>query len=247
MDSSRFILLVAVWQIMDLQFTASQVCIETETKVSKCPSNASERKKRASEKCSKACGNPEYEYHCMIVSTHEELVEMCAKPKALFSYCPMYDRVGHQIQSDLTRHCNINAFYYSFNMAKCGVSKCLKLHASSGTTSETTLNRTRTEINGTTIETTTIRTSENDGENGDHLTWIILVIVIVFITTTSILLIFLYNKKCQSKESSNSLQNLTPDCWKLPTKGIKKNEQIEDSVNRQELLSETGDNVAITV
>lgn len=246
MDSSRFILLVAVWLIMDLQLTASQVCNETVTKVSKCPSNASERKERASEMCSNACGNPENEYHCMIVSTHEELVEMCAKPKARFSFCPMYDQEGYQIQSDLTRPCDTDEVYISTDFSNCGVSKCLKLHASSGTTSGTTLNRTRTEINGTTIETTTIRTSENDGENRDHLTWIIPVIVIVLMTTTCIFLIFLC-KKCLSKESSNCFQKLTPDCWKSPTKQIKKNEQIEDSKNRQELLSETGDNVAITV
>lgn len=66
----------------------SQVCTETVTKVSECPSNASDYEKRASEKCTKACGNSEgdikYKYHCMLDSTHKDLFEMCVIPKYLF-------------------------------------------------------------------------------------------------------------------------------------------------------------------
>lgn len=58
------------------------------TKVSECPSNASELEKRASEKCSTACGNSErdikYKYHCVPDSTHKGLYKMCAIPKYLF-------------------------------------------------------------------------------------------------------------------------------------------------------------------
>lgn len=57
-------------------------------KVSECRSNADEYEKRASEKCTKACGNSEgdikYKYHCMLDSTHKDLFEMCAIPKYLF-------------------------------------------------------------------------------------------------------------------------------------------------------------------
>lgn len=237
MDITKFnklILLVAVWLIKDLQLMASQDCIETVTTVSKCPSNASEQKIRASEKCSKACGNSEgdikYEYHCMIASTYKELVEMCAKPKVLFSYCPMYDQVGHQIQKDESRPCNTSvgsrgSVYNSTDTLYCDLSKCLELHASNGTTSGTTPKMTSTKI--------------NDRENSDHLKWIIPVILIVLIT---IVLIIIFFKK--RKESSNCFENLTPDCWKSPTKGNKKNEQIEDLVNGQKLLSGTGDNAA---
>lgn len=68
---------------------ASQVCTETVTRVSMCPSSDSEYKNRASEKCSKACGNTEgnlkYKYHCMLDSTRKELLELCAIPEVVFS------------------------------------------------------------------------------------------------------------------------------------------------------------------
>lgn len=58
------------------------------TRVSECPGNTNEYEKRALEKCSEACGNSEeyikYTYHCMLDSTHKELLEMCAIPKYLF-------------------------------------------------------------------------------------------------------------------------------------------------------------------
>lgn len=68
---------------------ASKVCIKTLTTLSVCPSNTGEYKKRASEKCSRACGNMDgdmkYKYHCMMDSTHRILLEMCAIPEVIFS------------------------------------------------------------------------------------------------------------------------------------------------------------------
>lgn len=58
------------------------------TGVSECPSNANENEKRATEICSKACGNSKgdinYKYHCMPDSTRKYLIEMCAIPEYLF-------------------------------------------------------------------------------------------------------------------------------------------------------------------
>lgn len=66
----------------------SQVCTETVTNVSECPSNVKEYEKRATEKCNKACGNSKgdikYKYHCMLDSTHKYLIEMCAIPEYVF-------------------------------------------------------------------------------------------------------------------------------------------------------------------
>lgn len=232
MDSTEINRILLVLLIANTPLlTASQSCIETVTRVLKCPSNASEYKKRESEKCSKACGNSkgvyEHKYHCMLDSTHEELLEMCAIQKVLFSFCPMYDQNGHQIQKDESRPCytsSMRPIYNSSDNFYCDLSNCLELHAASGTTSGTTP-----------------RTQINDGENRDHLKWII---PVVLISITTIVLIIIFYKKCQSKESSNCFQILTPDCWKSPTKGNKKNEQIEDLKNGQDLLSGTADNAA---
>lgn len=218
----------------------SQICTETVTKVSECLSDTSEFEKWASEKCSKACENSsergyQFKYHCMWDSTHRELLEMCATPKLLFGYCPAYDLKGQQIQKDESRPCKTSSsrtYYNSDEMFFCDLTNCLESPTSttSDSPSETT-DMTMTQI--------------PDGESWHHhLIWILAALAVISLI---IGLMFFIRKKQQSSESSNCFKNLTPDCWKSPTKGIKKNEQIEDSVNRQELLSGTGDNVAIIV
>lgn len=91
------ILLLAVVLFSPLVIT-SKVCRETVTEVSECPSNNNENEKRATEICSKACGNSKgdinYKYHCMPDSTRKYLIEMCAIPEYLFDFCPTYDRRG---------------------------------------------------------------------------------------------------------------------------------------------------------
>lgn len=218
----------------------SQICTETVTKVSECLSDTSEYEKRASEKCSKACENStergnQFKYHCMWDSTHRELLEMCATPKLLFGFCPAYDLKGQQIQKDESRPCSTNSFrtyYISSELFFCDLTNCLESPTSttSDSPSETT-DMTMTQI--------------HDGESWHHhLIWILAALAVISLI---IGLTFFIRKRQQGSESSNCFQNLTPDCWKSPTKGIKKNKQIEDSVNMQELLSGTGDNVVIIV
>lgn len=217
----------------------SQICTETVTKVSECLSDTSEFEKWASEKCSKACENSsergyQFKYHCMWDSTHRELLEMCATPKLLFGFCPAYDLKGQQIQKDESRPCKTSSsrtYYNSDEMFFCDLTNCLESPTS--TTSDSP------------SETTDITTQIPDGESSHHhLIWILAALAVISLI---IGLIFFIQKRQQSSESSNCFQNLTPDCWKSPTKGIKKNKQIEDSVNRQELLLGTGDNVVIIV
>lgn len=215
----------------------SKVCTGTVKRVSECLRNTSEYEKLASEKCSKACGNSEgdiqYKYHCLLDSTKKDLLEMCAIPKYLFDYCPAFDRKGYQIQKDESRPCNTSSsrtYYNSSELFFCDLTNCLDSFAitSSDSPSETT--------NITTIQI-------SDRESDHHLKWIVPVAVAVIILIIG--LIFFIRKRQQKSESFNYFQNLTLDCWKSPTKGIKKNEQIEDSVIKgQKLLSGTGDNVA---
>lgn len=217
----------------------SQVCKETVTYVSECPSNVKEYEKRATEKCNKACGNSKrdikYKYHCMVDSTHEHLIEMCAIPEYVFGYCLAYDLKGPQIQKDRSRRCNTSSsrtYYNSDELFFCDLTNCLDSFTS--TTSDSPSEK---------PEMTT--TQMPDGESWHHhLIWILAALAVISLI---IGLMFFRRKRQQSSESSNCFKNLTPDCWKSPTKGIKKNEQIEDSVNRQELLSGTDDNVAIIV
>lgn len=183
----------------------SQVCKETVTKVSECPSNASELEKRASEKCSTACGNSEgdikYKYHCVPDSTHKGLYEMCAIPKYLFDYCPAYDQKGELIQKDESRPCNSSSsrpFYNSSELFFCDLTNCLESPTS--TTSDSP------------SETTDMTTTPiPDGERWyRHLIWISAIVGTFLIIY---LIIFVWKRK-QSSESSNCLELFTPDCRK---------------------------------
>lgn len=215
----------------------SQVCTETVKIVSECLRNTREYEKLASEKCSKACGNSEgdikYKYHCMMDSTHKELLEMCAIPKYLFDYCPAYDRKGQQIQKDESRPCNSSSsrsFYNSSELFFCDLTNCLESPTS--TTSDSP------------SETTDITTQIPDGESWHHpLIWILAAITVISLIMS--LIVFIWKK--QSSESSICFQNWTPDCCKTPTKEIKENEQTKYPENRENLLSGTGDKDAITV
>lgn len=218
----------------------SQICTETVIKVSECLSDTSEFEKWASEKCSKACENSsergyQFKYHCMWDSTHRELLEMCATPKLLFGFCPAYDLKGPQIQKDKSRPCKTSSsrtYYNSDEMFFCDLTNCLESPTS------TTSDRPSEKPDMSTTQ------MSDGGSWHHHLLWIPAIIAVISLI---IGLIIFIRKRQQSSESSNCFKNLTPDCWKSPTKGIKKNEQIEDSVNIQELLSGTGDNVAIIV
>lgn len=185
----------------------SQVCTETVTRVSECLRNTREYEKLASEKCSKACGNSEedinyeYRYHCMLDSTHKDLLEMCAIPKYLFDYCPAYDRKGQQIQKDESRPCNTSSsrtYYNSDELFFCDLTNCLSSFTS--TTSDSP------------SETTDMTMAQiPDGETWyPHLNWIVPVVVIGLIIGPAV--IFLIRKRQQSNESSNCLQISTPDC-----------------------------------
>lgn len=214
----------------------SQVCTETVTNVTECPSNVNEYEKRATEKCTKACGNSKgdikYKYHCMLDSTHKYLIEMCAIPEYLFDYCPAYDVKGPQIQKDESRPCNTSSsrtYYNSDELFFCDLTNCLDSFTSTTCDSPS--------------ETTDITTQIPDGESWlHHLIWILALAVISLIMSR---ILFIWKK--QSSESSICFQNWTPDCCKTPTKEIKENEQTKYPENRENLLSGTGDNDAITV
>lgn len=236
MNNNGIYIIISLLGIVHVR--TSQVCTETVTYVSECPSNVKEYEKRATEKCNKACGNSKrdikYKYHCMLDSTHKHLIEMCAIPEYVFEYCLAYDLKGPQIQKDRSRRCNTSSsrtYYSSDELFFCDLTNCLD--SFTNTTSDSPSEK---------PEMTT--TQMPDGENWHHhLIWIAAIAVISLIIGQ----MFFIWKRQQSSESSNCFQNLKPDCWKSPTKGIKKNKQIEDSVNMQELLSGTGDNVVIIV
>lgn len=190
------ILLLAVVLFSPLVIT-SKVCTETVTGVSECPSNANEYEKRATEICSKACGNSKgdinYKYHCMPDSTRKYLIEMCAIPEYLFDFCPAYDRRGQQIQKDESRPCNTTSsrtYYNSTELFFCDLTNCLDSFVSSPSEKP---------------EMTT--TQMPDGESWYlHLIWVAIV-SIVLITG----LIFLLRKIQQRKESSDCHQNPKPE------------------------------------
>lgn len=199
----------------------SQICTETVTKVSECLSDSSEFEKLASEKCSKACENSsergyQFKYHCMWDSTHRELLEMCATPKLLFGYCPAYDQKGQRIQKDEFRPCSTTSsrtYYSSDELFFCDLTNCLESPTS--TTSDSPSEK---------PEMTT--TQMPDGESWlHHLIWIAAIAAIAVISLIVGLMFFIWKK--QSSDSSNCFQNLTPDSWKSPTKGIKNNEQTD--------------------
>lgn len=201
------LLLLGVVIYFSLPIT-SQVCTETVTRVSECLRNTREYEKLASEKCSKACGNSEgdinyeYRYHCMLDSTHKDLLEMCAIPKYLFDYCPAYDEKGQQIQKDESRPCNTSSsrgYYNSSDLFFCDRTNCLDSFTSttSGSPSETTDMTTR---------------HIPDGESWYLHLILIAATVVTCLTLIIGLIIFLIRKRQQSNESSNCLQISTPDC-----------------------------------
>lgn len=194
-----------------------QVCSETVNKVSECRSNADEYEKRASEKCTKACGNSEgdikYKYHCMLDSTHKDLFEMCAIPKYLFDFCPAYDRRGQQIQKDESRPCNTSSsrsYYNSDELFFCDLTNCLD--SFTNTTSDSP------------SETTDMTTKQiPDGESWyPHLIWMAIVVIGLIIVSV----IFLIWKRRKSSESSDCFQISKPGCWKPPKKKNEENDEV---------------------
>lgn len=196
-------ILLLVVVLFPLLVITSQVCTETVTEVSECPSNANEYEKRASEQCTKACGNSEgeikYKHHCMLDSTHKYLIEMCAIPEYLFDYCPAYDRSGQQIQKDESRPCNTSSsrtYYNSTELFFCDLTNCLESPTSttSDSPSETT-DMTMTQI--------------PDGESWHyHLIGILTASVVMSLI---IGLIFYIQKRQQISELSNCPQIPTPE------------------------------------
>lgn len=198
----NILLLLVIVVYFPLSITG-QVCTETITIVSECSSNTSEYEKRASEKCSEACGNSEgdmkYKYHCMLDSFHKDLVEMCAIPKYLFDYCPAYHQKGKEILKDESRPCNTSSsrgYYISSDLFFCDLTNCLDSFTS--TTSDSP------------SETTDMTTAQiPDGESWyPHLIWIAIVVIGLIIVPV----LFLIWKRKQSSESSNCLHISTPDC-----------------------------------
>lgn len=177
--------------------STSKVCTETVTGVSECPSNAIEYEKRATEICSKACGNSKgdinYKYHCMPDSTRKYLIEMCAIPEYLFDFCPAYDRRGQQIQKDESRPCittSSRTYYNSTELFFCDLTNCLDSFVSSPSEKP---------------EMTT--TQMPDGASWYlHLIWVAIVSIVLIIG-----LIFLLCKRQQRKESSDCHQNPKPE------------------------------------
>lgn len=190
----KIMLLLAVVLNFPLVIT-SEVCTETVTKVSECPNNANEYEKRATEICTKACGNSmginKYKYHCMLDSTRKYLIEMCAIPEYLFDFCPAYDRRGKQIQKDESRPCNTSSsrtYYNSTELFFCDLTNCLDSFVSSPSEKP---------------EMTT--TQMPDGESWYlHLIWVAIVPIVLIIG-----LIFLLRKRKKRKESSDCHQNPT--------------------------------------
>lgn len=219
------ILLLLLGVVIHFQLPITcQVCIETVTRVSECLRNTREYEKLASEKCSKACGNSEgdihyeYQYHCMLDSTHKDLLEMCAIPKYLFDYCPAYDRKGQQIQKDESRPCNTSSsrtYYNSDELFFCDLTNCLGSFTS--TTSDSP------------SETTDMTMAQiPDGESWyPHLIWIADTVATCLIIG---LIIFLIRKRQQSNESSNGFQMFMPGSWKPQRKKHKENDGVP---NRQ--------------
>lgn len=103
--------------------------------VSHCPS-VSDYIQRGTDKCAEVCTNNIQDdgcsYHCMRDSYKTSLVEFCAKPKFLFSFCPEYDPIGRTIQHDYYTPCNSSEssqiFYRSSDLFFCDQGNCLQLH-----------------------------------------------------------------------------------------------------------------------
>lgn len=177
----------------------SQVCTETVTEVSECPGNANEYVKRATEICTKACGNSKgdikYKYHCMLDSTRKYLIEMCAIPEYLFDFCPAFDKLGEHIQKDESRPCNTSSsrtYYNSTELFFCDLTNCLDSFTSTSSDSPSE----KPEMTTTQIP---------DGESWYlHLIWVAIVSIVLIIG-----LIFLLRKRQQRKESSDCHQNPT--------------------------------------
>lgn len=211
------IILLLVVVLFFPSLITSQVCTETVTKVSEYPSNANEYKKRATEICSKACGNSEgdmkYKYHCMLDSTHKDFIEMCAIPKYLFDYCPAYDLRGQQIEKDESRPCNTSSsrtYYNSDELFFCDLTNCLESPTS--TTSDSPSEK---------PEMTT--TQIPDGESWyPHLIWMAIVVIGLIIVSV----IFLIWKRQKSSESSDCFQISKPGCWKPPKKKNEENDEV---------------------
>nr|XP_034331591.1 uncharacterized protein LOC117690877 [Crassostrea gigas] len=198
MNSNRiYIIPLLVIVLFSPLVITSQVCTETETEVSECPSNANEYEKRATELCAEACGNSKidikYKYHCMLDSTRKYLIEMCAISEYVFDYCLAYHRRGQQIQKDESRRCNTSSsrtFYNSSEYFFCDLTNCLDSFVSSPSEKP---------------EMTT--TQMPDGESWYlHLIWVALVSIVLIIG-----LIFLLRKRQQRKESSDCHQNPKPE------------------------------------
>nr|XP_034331395.1 uncharacterized protein LOC117690805 [Crassostrea gigas] len=204
MNSNRiYIISLLVIVLFSPSVRTSQVCTETVTNVSECPSNVKEYEKRATEKCNKACGNSKrdikYKYHCMLDSTHKYLIEMCAIPEYVFDYCPAYDLKGPQIQKDESRRCNTSSsrtYYNSDELFFCDLTNCLDSLTS--TTSDSP------------SETTDMTMKQiPDGESWHHhLIWILAAITVISLI---ICLIFFIRKRQQSSESSDCHQNPTQE------------------------------------
>lgn len=123
---------------------AGVVCAETEKIVSRCPTALEFDQIMILRKCFGVCGDLKghYKYHCVRDSLKENFIEICAIPKRLFDYCPEYDRIGQQIQMDISTLCNTThssrRYYDSSDISFCNPDNCLQLFENKVDTTRTT-------------------------------------------------------------------------------------------------------------
>lgn len=122
----------------------SDIYQSTLAEVSNCPTR-SDFDERSYNRCDNVCDFHMQEgcaYHCMRDSSKTRLVEFCAKPKILFTYCPEYDPVDQTIQKDEDTLCNSTSntiFFLSSNIFVCDPNSCFQINERTVRTDATTL------------------------------------------------------------------------------------------------------------
>lgn len=117
----------------------------TLAEVSYCPTRI-DFDERSYNRCGKVCEihmqDGSCAYHCMRDSLKTRLVEFCAKPKLLFTYCPEYDQVDQTIQKDEDTLCNSTSstiFFPSSDIFFCDPNSCFQINEPTVRTDATTL------------------------------------------------------------------------------------------------------------